>query len=185
MSRIGRLPIVVPDGITVKIESDNVHVSGPRGALVYPLVRDVFVDQTDQIITVRINQARDRRQNLRALHGLYRQLIANMIQGVSVGFTRQLEMKGTGYRAEVQGSTLVISAGYSHPVRIDAPTGIAFKVEKNTQITVEGINKELVGGVAAKIRAVRKPEPYKGKGIRYAGEVIRLKPGKTAKTSAS
>ncbi len=185
MSRIGRLPIMLPAGVHLTLTDQLVKVDGPRGTLERPLVRDVFVEQTGSDVTVRVSQLRDRHRNLAALHGLYRQLIANMIQGVTTGFTRQLEMKGTGYRAEVQGTVLVISAGYSHPVRIEAPAGISFKVEKNTQITVEGNDKEVVGGIAAKIRAVRKPEPYKGKGIRYAGEVIRLKPGKTAKTSVS
>lgn len=181
MSRIGKKLITVPAGVTIEQADRTLTVRGARGQLswVTPEVMNVAVSEGNVIVTSKTNH-----RDARALHGLTRQLIASMVVGVSEGYRKLLEMKGTGYRAELQGNELVISAGYSHPVRITAPEGITFKVEKNVQISVEGIDKQLVGETCAKIRAVRPPEPYKGKGIRYHGEVIRLKPGKTAKSQA-
>ena len=182
MSRIGQKPLALPDGVTIEVSDREIKVTGTRGTLMQALRPEIRVAITDAVITVeRVTHSRLGK----SLHGLYRQLIANMIQGVSNGYVRRLEMKGTGYRAEVQGNDLVLSVGYSHPVRIIAPEGINFKVEKNTSILIEGIDNQLVGETAAKIRAVRKPEPYKGKGIRYSDEVIRLKPGKAAKATSS
>lgn len=181
MSRIGQKLIDVPAGVTLTIDGTQATVVGPRGTMgrmIDPAIQVLIDGNKIQVTPVR----RDRQS--KPLHGLYRQLLANMITGVTTGFTKGLEMKGTGYRAEVQGNDLVLSVGFSHPVRITAPQGVTFKVEKNVQITIEGNDKEVVGEIAAKIRAVRKPEPYKGKGIRYAGEMIRLKPGKAAKSGA-
>lgn len=181
MSRIGRLPITIPAGVTCTVDQQKVTVVGSRGTLVDTLPTSLHVLVEGDQMTV---SARDDRRATSALFGLYRQLLANMVTGVSVGFSKGLEMKGTGYRAQVDGEDLVLSVGYSHPVRITAPQGISFKVEKNVFISVEGIERQVVGEIAAKIRSVRKPEPYKGKGIRYTGEKIRLKPGKTAKAGA-
>lgn len=182
MSRIGQKPVPVPPGVTVTLTDRTVTVDGPRGQLSQLLRPEIHLQQNEGAL---IFEAANQSRLARSLHGLYRQLLANMIQGVQAGFVRRLEMKGTGYRAEVQGQDLVLAVGYSHPVRLTAPAGISFKVEKNTSIFVEGIAKGLVGETAAKIRAVRKPEPYKGKGIRYSDEVIRLKPGKAAKAAAA
>lgn len=181
MSRIGQLAIQVPAGVEINVDEQSITVKGPKGSLSRPRSNDISLTVADgRVLVTPMNNRRE----TKALHGLYRQLVANMITGVSAGFSRGLEMKGTGYRAQVEGTDLVLSVGYSHPVRMKAPEGISFKVEKNVQITVEGIDRQVVGEVAAKIRAVRKPEPYKGKGIRYQGEVIRLKPGKAAKAGA-
>jgi large subunit ribosomal protein L6 len=182
MSRIGQKPVTLPEGVTLDLSDRAIQITGPKGTLSQSLRSEIRVNLTDTLITVTPTM---HTRLAKSLHGLYRQLIANMIQGVSTGYIRRLEMKGTGYRAEVQGSELVLSVGFSHPVRIHAPEGISFKVEKNTSIFVEGIDIQLVGETAAKIRAVRKPEPYKGKGIRYTDEVIRLKPGKAAKAASA
>jgi len=179
MSRIGKKLITIPAGVTLEQTDRSIIVRGSRGELRWAIPAEITVTITDGAVAV---TSASKQRDSRALHGLTRQLLAGMITGVSEGFRKQLEMKGTGYRAEIQGEDLVISAGYSHPVRITAPAGITFKVEKNVQIFVEGNDKQLVGEVSAKIRAVRPPEPYKGKGIRYHGEVVRLKPGKTAKS---
>lgn len=179
MSRIGKKLITIPAGVTLEQTDRAITVRGARGELTWSIPTEITVVINDGTVAV---TSKAKQRDSRALHGLTRQLLAGMITGVSEGFRKQLEMKGTGYRAEVQGTELVISAGYSHPVRIAAPEGITFKVEKNVQISVEGNDKQLVGEVSAKIRAVRPPEPYKGKGIRYQGEIVRLKPGKTAKS---
>ena len=179
MSRIGRAPIAIPAGVTVTIDEDNlVTVKGPKGTLSQEVNKNITVKQEgNEIIVTRPN---DEKQN-RAFHGLYRALIANMIVGVSTGYTKTLNLVGTGYRAEAKGNTLNITIGYSHPVIMEAEENIAFATPNQTTIVVSGINKQQVGNVAAKIRAVRKPEPYHGKGIRYEGEVVRRKEGKTGK----
>ncbi|MBI3495220.1 50S ribosomal protein L6 [Candidatus Berkelbacteria bacterium] len=181
MSHIGKKLITVPDGVTVEKIATTLKVTGPKGSLTVTVGPAVDVRIADKTITisVRLNAKRDS-----SLHGLYRSLIANAIVGVSQGFTKTLEMKGTGYRAEVQDNTLTLLVGFSHPVTMALPQGITAQVERNTIITVSGIDKQLVGHVAAKIRAVRRPEPYKGKGIRYSDEVIKRKAGKAAKATA-
>lgn len=174
MSRIGRLPISIPDGVKIEVEKGLIRVVGPKGSLERKLPQQVRVDVVDNQISV------SAKKGSKAIHGTVRAIIANMVQGVSTGWSKTLELVGAGYRAEVAGSTLTLAVGHSHPVKINAPPEIFFKVEK-TDVTVQGIDKELVGQVAAKIRAVRPPEPYKGKGIRYKDEIIRRKPGKAAK----
>lgn len=181
MSRIGQKPLTIPSGVTATLSEGTLKVTGPKGSL--ELVIKPQLEMTIDGETMKV-APKDSSRQTKALHGLYRQLASNMLVGVSTGFTKNLEMKGTGYRAVVEGTDLVLSVGFSHPVRIPAPEGIAFKVEKNVNLSVEGIDRELVGETAARIRAVRKPEPYKGKGIRYAGEQVRLKPGKAAKAAA-
>ncbi|MBD2325922.1 50S ribosomal protein L6 [Alkalinema sp. FACHB-956] len=176
MSRIGKRPINLPAKVTVTIDGQTITVKGPKGELTRTLVPEVTVTQDgDTLIVARKDDSRVARQR----HGLSRTLVANMVEGVSQGFQRKLEIQGVGYRAAVQGQNLNLSMGYSHPVNIVPPTGITFAVENNTNVTVSGIDKEVVGNTAAKIRAVRPPEPYKGKGIRYAGEAVRRKVGKT------
>lgn len=176
MSRIGKRPIPVPAKVTVTIEGQTVTVKGPKGDLSRTLPAEVEILQEGETVLVnRRNESRAARQR----HGLCRTLIANMVEGVSTGFTRKLEIQGVGYRAAVQGRNLNLAMGYSHPVNIEPPEGITFAVEGTTNVTVSGIDKEIVGNTAARIRAVRPPEPYKGKGIRYAGEVVRRKVGKT------
>ena len=179
MSRIGRAPIAIPAGVTVTVSDDNiVTVKGPKGTLTQEVNKNITVKQEgNEIIVTRPD---DEKQN-RAFHGLYRALIHNMVVGVSTGFTKTLNLVGTGYRAEAKGNTLNITIGYSHPVIIEAEENIAFATPNQTTIVVSGINKQQVGNVAAAIRAVRKPEPYHGKGIRYADEVVRQKEGKTGK----
>jgi large subunit ribosomal protein L6 len=177
MSRIGRQPIPVPDGVEVSIETDLVRVKGPKGELQERVVRDITVEQEDgQLLVKRPTDRGDHR----ALHGLTRSLVANMVQGVTEGFEKRLEIQGVGYRAQLQGKKLVLSLGFSHPVEIQAPDGIEFEVPQPTQIVVRGISKQLVGEVAANIRKRRPPEPYKGKGIRYQGEYVARKVGKRA-----
>lgn len=177
MSRIGKQSIPTKDGITITINGSVCSVTGPQGTLTQSLPKGVTVKiDTD---SVQVNRNSDE-QSDRAAHGLSRTLIANMIEGVSAGFTKQLEIQGVGYRAALQGSNLVLTLGYSHPISVTAPEGITFKVEKNI-ISVSGINKAQVGEIAAKIREKRKPEPYKGKGIRYVGEYVLRKAGKAAK----
>ena len=179
MSRIGRAPIAIPAGVTVTISDDNlVTVKGPKGTLTQEVNKNITVNVEGNVINV--VRPNDEKQN-RAFHGLYRALIANMITGVSTGFTKTLNLVGTGYRAEAKGTTLNITIGYSHPVIFEAEENIAFATPNQTTIQVSGINKQQVGNVAAAIRAVRKPEPYHGKGIKYDTEVVRRKEGKTGK----
>ena len=179
MSRIGRMPIPVPEGVAVSIEGNRVTVKGPKGELSRSFDQDMSIALRDnQVIVTRPSDSKRHK----AMHGLTRALLANMVTGVSEGFRKTLEIVGVGYRAEVREEKLVLSVGFSHPVPIESPPGITFRVEKGyRRFTVEGIDKELVGEVAARIRAVRKPEPYKGKGIRYLGERVRRKAGKAGK----
>ncbi|EKV01506.1 LSU ribosomal protein L6P [Leptolyngbya sp. PCC 7375] len=178
MSRIGKKPVPVPSGVTVSINAQSVVVKGPKGELSRILPGEVNITQEgEQVIVTRQDESRA----ARACHGLSRTLIANMVEGVSKGFEKRLEIKGVGYRAAVKGKTLNMNLGYSHPVEFEPPKGIDFKVENNTNIIVSGIDKELVGTVAAKIRDARPPEPYKGKGVRYLGEMVRRKAGKAGK----
>ena len=179
MSRIGRAPIPVPAGVDVDISVGHVVVKGPKGTLERDLPRDITIRQDDGMLLV---ERPDDERAHRALHGLTRSLVNNMVVGVTTGFRKDLEIVGVGYRAIARGpGTLELAVGYSHPVIIEAPEGVTFEVPAPTRLSVVGSNKEVVGQVAADIRAVRKPEPYKGKGIRYAGEVVRRKAGKAAK----
>ena len=179
MSRIGRAPIPVPAGVDVDISVGHVVVKGPKGTLERDLPRDITIRQDDGMLVV---ERPDDERAHRALHGLTRSLVNNMVVGVTTGFRKDLEIVGVGYRAIAKGpTTLELAVGYSHPVIIEAPEGVTFEVPAPTRLSVVGSNKEVVGQVAADIRAVRKPEPYKGKGIRYAGEVVRRKAGKAAK----
>lgn len=178
MSRIGKRPITVPSKVSVTINGSEVTVKGPKGELSRVLPAAVIVEQEGDTITVK---RRDESRVARQLHGLSRTLVANMVQGVSDGFQRRLEIQGVGYRAQVQGRNLTLNVGYSHPVQIVPPEGVQIAVENNTNVIVSGFNKELVGNTAAKIRDIRPPEPYKGKGIRYAGEMVRRKAGKAGK----
>jgi large subunit ribosomal protein L6 len=177
VSRIGKQPIALPEGVEVQVETGLVKVKGPKGELEERLSRDMTVKQEDGSIVV--TRPSDRGEH-RALHGLTRSLINNMVQGVTEGFEKRLEIQGVGYRAQLQGSKLVMSLGYSHPVEIDAPEGIDFEVPAPTQVVVRGISKQVVGEVAANVRKQRPPEPYKGKGIRYQGEYVARKVGKRA-----
>jgi large subunit ribosomal protein L6 len=177
MSRIGRKPITVPAGVTVAIEPESVRVNGPRGELVERVHRDITVEQNDDVLTV--SRPTDRGEH-RAMHGLYRSLVANMVIGVTEGYTKTLEIQGVGYRAALKGRDLELALGYSHPVSIKAPDGIEFEVPQPTRVIVKGIDKQLVGEIAANIRKQRPPEPYKGKGIRYEGEYVARKVGKRA-----
>jgi large subunit ribosomal protein L6 len=177
MSRIGRKPIPVPAGVNVAIEPELVTVNGPKGELSERIHRDITVAQDgDQLIVTRPT---DRGEH-RALHGLTRSLVANMVEGVTNGFEKRLEIQGVGYRAQLKGKNLELALGYSHPVPVEAPAGIEFEVPQPTRIVVRGISKQLVGETAANIRKQRKPEPYKGKGIRYEGEYVARKVGKRA-----
>ena len=178
MSRIGRLPITVPSGVEVTVTGSHVSVTGPRGTLERSLPPAMTVALDDGVIHV--TRPTDTTTH-RALHGLTRTLVANMVEGVSAGFTRSLDLVGVGYRAQKQGEDLVLSLGYSHPIRYTPPQGITIEVPQPTQIAVSGASKEIVGAVAAKIRSFRKPEPYKGKGVQYRGERIRRKAGKSGK----
>ena len=178
MSRIGKEPISVPSDVQVSIEGRSVGVTGPKGSLDLDLPGEINVRQEDG--TVLVERPNDDRKN-KALHGLTRSLINNMVIGVSEGFKKALEIVGVGYRAAKSGDGLELQLGFSHPVKVKAPDGITFDVPEPTQIIVSGINKEVVGQVAADIRSYRKPEPYKGKGIRYAGEYVARKAGKAAK----
>ncbi|GAA5227825.1 50S ribosomal protein L6 [Paeniglutamicibacter antarcticus] len=178
MSRIGRLPITVPAGVELKIEGNLVSVKGSKGELNHTVANPITAVLEENIVTVaRPNDERDSR----SLHGLTRTLIENMIIGVTTGYEKKLEIHGTGYRVAAKGQSLEFTLGFSHPVVIQAPEGIAFVVEGNNKITVSGINKQQVGEVSANIRKLRKADPYKGKGIRYAGEIIRRKVGKAGK----
>jgi len=177
MSRIGRKPIPVPASVTVKVEPDVVHVTGPRGALSERKSRDIGVEQADG--ELRVTRPTDRGEH-RALHGLTRSLVANMVEGVTAGFSKTLEINGVGYRATLKGKDLELALGYSHPVSIPAPEGIEFEVPQPTRVVVRGNSKQVVGEIAANIRKQRPPEPYKGKGIRYEGEYVARKVGKRA-----
>ncbi|MGD9696021.1 MAG: 50S ribosomal protein L6 [Thermoleophilia bacterium] len=177
MSRIGRAPIAIPDGVAVDISGQKVTVKGPKGELRHTVVEPIRIAEQDGRLVV--TRPTDRGPH-RALHGLSRSLVANMVQGVSEGFERRLEIQGVGYRAQLKGRALELAVGFSHPVTIEPPEGISFEVPSPTQVTVRGIDKQAVGEIAAQIRAVRPPEPYKGKGIRYAGEAVRRKVGKRA-----
>ena len=175
MSRIGRLPIPVPAGVQVTLEGRAITVEGPRGTLRRELHPDMRVEQAEgRLVVSRPSDAKVHKQ----LHGLTRTLVANMVTGVTAGYRKPLEITGVGYRAQKIGDKLQLSLGYSHPVEIEPPSGISFELENPTRLAVVGIDKELVGQVAATVRASRKPEPYKGKGVRYAGEQIRRKAGK-------
>lgn len=181
MSRIGKVPIEIPTNVQVNITGQNINVKGEKGELrldVHPKI--ALKQEGNQLFLLKKNQDK----LARSLHGLNQRLISNMIQGVSQGFEKKLEIIGVGYRGQISGEKLVLFVGYSHPVEIAAGPGISFKLEKNI-ITVSGLDKQLVGQVAANIRAVRKPEAYKGKGIRYLGEQIKIKPGKIAKTATT
>ena len=177
MSRIGRKPIPVPESVTVEVAPGRVSVKGPKGELDQALSADMKVAQSDGVVTV--ERPTDRGDH-RALHGLTRSLIANMVEGVTGGFEKRLEIQGVGYRAQLKGKNLELALGYSHPVVVEAPEGIDFEVPQQTEIVVRGIDKQLVGQVAADIRKRRPPEPYKGKGIRYRGEYVARKVGKRA-----
>lgn len=178
MSRIGRLPITVPAGVEVKVDGNVVSVKGAKGELTHSVASPIQVALDESTLTV--SRPNDERES-RSLHGLTRTLINNMIVGVTEGYKKNLEIVGTGYRVQAKGSDLEFALGYSHPVAIKAPEGITFAVEGPTKLSVSGINKQQVGEVAANIRKLRKPDPYKGKGIRYAGEQIRRKVGKAGK----
>ena len=179
MSRIGRLPIPVPAGVDVTIDGRTVTVKGPKGTLSHQLAEPITIDraETGELQVVRPDDERESK----ALHGLSRTLVANMITGVSAGYSKTLEIQGTGYRVVAKGSALEFALGFSHPVLVNPPDGITFRVERPTQFVVEGIDKQKVGEVAANIRKIRKPEPYKGKGVRYQGEVVRRKAGKSGR----
>ena len=178
MSRIGNKPIAIPQNVTVTLDGQNIEVKGPKGTLSMTVNRVVTVKiEEDNVIVERSTDTKTDK----TLHGTARSLIANMVTGVSDRYTKQLQMVGVGYRAQLKGSTLVVLAGYSQPVELTIPEGITVEVVKNTQITVTGIDKQLVGEFAASVRAIRKPEPYLGKGIRYTDEHVRRKEGKTAK----
>ncbi len=178
MSRIGRMPVEIPNGVEVKIDGQTVTVRGPKGTLTQEFHPDMVIALEGNTVTVQ-RPSDDKKH--RALHGLTRSLIANMIEGVTKGYQKNLEISGVGYRAALQGTKLVLSMGFSHPVEFEPAPGIEFEVPAPTRITVRGIDKQLVGETAAQIRAVRPPEPYLGKGIRYAGEHIRRKAGKAGK----
>lgn len=178
MSRIGKTPITVPSGVDVTIAGRTVTVKGPKGTLARDIPGAIVVRKEDT--TIFVERPNDERQN-RALHGLSRTLVNNMVLGVTEGFVKELEIVGVGYRAEAQGANLRLALGFSHPVIVPAPEGISFEIPVQTRVIVKGIDKELVGQVAANIRSIRKPEPYKGKGVRYLNEHILRKAGKTGK----
>ena len=179
MSRIGRLPISVPSGVTVDIDGSTVTVKGPKGTLTHEVKEPITITKSEDG-TLEVARPNDERQS-RSLHGLTRTLVNNMVVGVTDGYSKALEISGTGYRVVAKGSALEFSLGYSHPVVVDAQEGITFAVESPTKFSVAGIDKQKVGEVAANLRKLRKPDPYKGKGVRYAGEVIRRKAGKAGK----
>ncbi|MEN0664788.1 50S ribosomal protein L6 [Caldifermentibacillus hisashii] len=178
MSRIGKKPIEVPAGVTVTLNGNRVTVKGPKGELSREFNKDITIIVEDNVVTV--TRPSDSKEH-RTVHGTTRAILANMVEGVSKGFEKSLELIGVGYRAQKQGNKLVLSVGYSHPVEITPENGLEIDVPSNTQIVVKGIDKEQVGALAANIRDVRPPEPYKGKGIRYVGEYVRRKEGKTGK----
>jgi large subunit ribosomal protein L6 len=177
MSRIGKQPIEIPDGVNVAVDPGRVTVNGPLGELTQNVPARILIEKEDgQLLVKRPTERGDDR----ALHGLTRSLVANMVEGVTNGFEKRLDIQGVGYRASLRGTALELNVGYSHPVVIDAPAGITFEVPVQTEVVVKGIDKQQVGEIAAEIRDVRKPEPYKGKGIRYRGEYVRRKVGKRA-----
>jgi large subunit ribosomal protein L6 len=178
MSRIGKLPIPVPSGVDVSIEGQSITVKGPKGTLSHTVAEPITIAHEADTLTV--NRPDDERES-KSLHGLSRTLIANMVLGVTEGYVKPMEIVGTGYRVAAKGNDLEFALGFSHPVLVAAPDGISFRVETPTRFAVEGIDKQKVGEVAANIRKLRKPDPYKGKGVRYQGEVIRRKAGKTGK----
>ncbi len=178
MSRVGKKPIPLPAGVKVEVKDGMVAVKGQKGALQRPLLESIEVDVADSAVTLK-RTSDDKRA--RSYHGLMRSLVANMVEGVSKGFEKKLEIVGIGYRSELHGKNLALYLGYSHPIDFPLPEGISAEIEKQTLVTIKGIDKELVGQIAAKIRDLRKPDPYKGKGVKYAGEVLRKKAGKTGK----
>ena len=178
MSRIGRLPVPVPSGVDVNIDGQSVTVKGPKGTLSHVLAEPITITREDGVLQV--NRPDDERMS-KSLHGLSRTLVNNMVVGVTDGYVKSLEIVGTGYRVQSRGNDLEFALGFSHAVHVVAPSGITFRVESPTRFSVEGIDKQQVGEVAAKIRKLRKPDPYKGKGVRYQGEVVRRKAGKTGK----
>lgn len=182
MSRIGKQVIVIPKGVKVNIDSDIVKVEGPKGILVQPLSKKLNIDISNGEIKVTRKIEDDKETNM--MHGLTRSLIANMVKGVVDGFQKSLEIVGVGYKADVQGGTINLILGYSHPIKYDLPKGVTATIEKQTNITLKGVDKRLLGQTAAEIRAFRLPDPYKGKGIKYTGEIIRRKAGKAGKASS-
>jgi large subunit ribosomal protein L6 len=176
MSRIGKKPIPIPSGVEVKKKDNEVTISGPLGSLTQVLPPGVSVEVEDGEIKIKTE---GESRKVRAFQGLARSLVANMVRGVSEGVSKVLDISGIGYRAEMEGNVLVLNVGYSHPIRYDLPENVSAEVDKNNQITIKGIDKQVIGQVAAEVRGLRSPEPYKGKGIRYAGEFIRRKAGKT------
>jgi len=178
MSRIGRQPITVPAGVTAKVDGNDITVTGPKGTLSLTVAEPIVVSEEDGSLVV---TRPDDERNSRALHGLTRTLVANMVTGVTQGYEKGLEIVGTGYRVAAKGTDLEFQLGFSHPVLVKAPEGISFQVESPVKFKVQGIDKQKVGEVAANIRKLRKPEPYKGKGVRYEGEVVRRKAGKAGK----
>ncbi|GAA3664095.1 large subunit ribosomal protein L6 [Lentzea atacamensis] len=179
MSRIGKQPIIVPSGVDVNIAGQDVSVKGPKGTLTLTIAEPISLEKAEDG-TLEVKRPNDERRN-RALHGLSRTLVHNMVVGVTQGYEKKMEIHGVGYRVALKGSELEFALGYSHPVKVEAPEGITFAVETPTRFSVSGIDKQLVGEVAANIRKLRKPDPYKGKGVRYSGEKIRRKVGKTGK----
>ena len=179
MSRIGKLPVPIPAGVDITIDGQNVAVKGPKGSLALTIAEPIQIARSDDG-TIAVTRPDDERRS-RSLHGLSRTLVANLITGVTNGYTTKMEIHGVGYRVVLKGKDLEFALGYSHPVLIEAPDGITFTVESPTRFTISGIDKQAVGQIAANIRRLRRPDPYKGKGIRYEGEVIRRKVGKTGK----
>lgn len=178
MSRIGKLPIEIPQGVEITIDGQTITAKGPLGVETVIVREEILVNKEDNTLVL---TRRDEERKTRALHGLSRTLVANAVNGVKTGFEKKLELQGVGYRAAMQGTTLNLQLGYSHPVNVEPPKGITITVEQNTNITVKGTNKQTVGDVAAEIRAKRPPEVYKGKGVRYEGEYVRRKAGKAGK----
>lgn len=178
MSRIGKKEINIPEGTEVEINKSIIKVSGHKGTMSYKIPNNINVESKDKVLRV---YKKIITKNSQALHGLCRSIINNMVIGVSTGFEKKLSIQGVGYRSQMEGEILIVNVGYSHPVRVEPPTGIKISVENNTLIIVSGINKEAVGQIAAKIRSIRPPEPYKGKGIRYENEIVRRKVGKAGK----
>lgn len=179
MSRIGKLPVPVPSGVDVTLTGQDVLVKGPKGELSLTLKEPITISKADDG-TLQVVRPDDEREN-KALHGLSRSLVNNMVLGVTTGYTKTMEIVGTGYRVQARGSDLEFALGYSHPVLVKAPDGITFRVEAPTRFVIEGIDKQKVGEIAANIKRLRRPDPYKGKGIRYQGEIVRRKAGKTGK----
>ncbi len=178
MSRIGKKPIALPQGVKVDLKDGQVSVKGPKGSLSRPLLEGIEVEITDKVVNLK--RGSDDKKT-RSFHGLMRTLVSNMVDGVSKGFEKKLEIVGIGYRSELHGNKLVLYLGYSHPINFQLPQGISAEVDKQTLVTIKGVDKELVGQISAKIRGLRKPDPYKGKGVKYATEVLRKKAGKTGK----